>query len=222
MTLTFELYWSFRSPYSYLAVPRLLALTKEFDVRCVARPVYPHAVRAPHLFAQRPPQWLNYFRIDVARTAAFLDLPIAWPRPDPVSGDPQTGAAFGDQPLIWRLTRLGVAAEARGRGLAFLYETSRLLWAPETADWTAPGLLAGAAARAGLDLDEMEQAIAADPKLHDDAIAQNQMAEDAAGHWGVPLMAFEGEPFFGQDRIDQLIWRMQARGLRPRAIGEAA
>ena len=35
----------------------------------------------------------------------------------------------------------------------------------------------------------------------------------AAGHWGVPTMVFEGEPFFGQDRFDHLVWRMAQKGL---------
>ena len=34
--------------------------------------------------------------------------------------------------------------------------------------------------------------------------------------YGVPLMVFEGEPFFGQDRFDQLKWRMTQKGLQPR------
>jgi 2-hydroxychromene-2-carboxylate isomerase len=50
----------------------------------------------------------------------------------------------------------------------------------------------------------------------DAAIRDNEAAQDASGHWGVPLMVFEGEPFFGQDRIDVLLWRMRQQGLRPR------
>jgi hypothetical protein len=38
-----------------------------------------------------------------------------------------------------------------------------------------------------------------------------------AGHWGVPTFVFEGEPYFGQDRMDLLLWRLRQRGLRPRA-----
>ena len=33
------------------------------------------------------------------------------------------------------------------------------------------------------------------------------------GHYGVSLMVFDGEPFFGQDRFDQLVWRMTQKGL---------
>ena len=32
MTLGYDLYWSFRSPYSYLVTPRLIALEQDWDV----------------------------------------------------------------------------------------------------------------------------------------------------------------------------------------------
>jgi 2-hydroxychromene-2-carboxylate isomerase len=63
----------------------------------------------------------------------------------------------------------------------------------------------------------MDAAIVRDADRLDAVIAQNQADLEAAGHWGVPTMVFEGEPFFGQDRIDLLVWRMQQRGLRERA-----
>ena len=48
-------------------------------------------------------------------------------------------------------------------------------------------------------------------------VEENQGAQRAGGHYGVPTMVFGGEPFFGQDRFDQMKWRMQAAGLQPRA-----
>jgi 2-hydroxychromene-2-carboxylate isomerase len=48
-------------------------------------------------------------------------------------------------------------------------------------------------------------------------IEANQDALEKAGHWGVPTLVFEGEPFFGQDRVDLAIWRMQQKGLTKRA-----
>ena len=47
-------------------------------------------------------------------------------------------------------------------------------------------------------------------------IAGNEKDHAASGHWGVPTFVFEKEPFFGQDRIDLLIWRMQSKGLARR------
>ena len=59
-------------------------------------------------------------------------------------------------------------------------------------------------------------AIAANPDHYRAAIEANQDAQRAAGHYGVPLMALEGEPFFGQDRFDQLVWRLKQKGLQAR------
>ena len=60
MTLTYDLFWSFRSPYSYLVTPRLLELEREFDVKAVVRPVYPIAVRIDGFFKSVNPLWWNY------------------------------------------------------------------------------------------------------------------------------------------------------------------
>jgi len=37
-------------------------------------------------------------------------------------------------------------------------------------------------------------------------------------HWGVPLMVFEGEAFFGQDRLDVLEWRLEQSGVQRRSF----
>lgn len=112
---TYDLFWSFRSPFSYLLTRRLRALEAEFAVRCNPRPVYPAAVRSPEFFDTRDPLWFSYFTIDMRREAAFHGLPLRWPRPDPVKRDPD-GSYPKDQPYIHRLTFLAVAAAERGRG----------------------------------------------------------------------------------------------------------
>ena len=50
----------------------------------------------------------------------------------------------------------------------------------------------------------------------DAEMALNQDALEKAGHWGVPTLVFEGEPFFGQDRIEMVQWRMEQKGLAKR------
>ena len=52
------------------------------------------------------------------------------------------------------------------------------------------------------------------PALHRDIVEKNQQALSAAGHWGVPTFVFEGEPFFGEDRIDTLRWRLDKRAVQ--------
>jgi 2-hydroxychromene-2-carboxylate isomerase len=44
----------------------------------------------------------------------------------------------------------------------------------------------------------------------------SQVAQRAAGHYGVPMIAFGGEPFFGQDRFDRFRWRLEQAGLARR------
>lgn len=216
MTLSYDLYWSFRSPYSYMIVPRLMALEAEYDVTCNVRPVYPLAVRTPEFFESRDPLWTPYLMRDVFREAAFLGLPFRWPRPDPVQQAPGVGYRM-EQPYIHRLTHLGVAAVERGRGLPFLREVSHTIWSGEVDNWHEGDHLARATERAGLDYAELSAVVDSEPDRLAAIVETNQVDQRAAGHWGVPMMAFGGEPFFGQDRVDQLKWRMEGAGLGRRA-----
>lgn len=216
MTMRYDLYWSFRSPYSYLVTSRLVALEQEYDVEANVRVVYPIAVRQPDFFSGSDPLWFTYFLRDVFRSAEFVGLPFAWASPDPVLMDPKTRTYPMEQPHIHRLTRLGQAATERGKGLAFLNEVSGTIWSGKIENWHESDHLARAAERAGLDLAEMDAVVAAEPDRLDAIITASQQAQREGGHYGVPLMVFEGEPFFGQDRFDQLKWRMLRKGLMRR------
>ena len=215
MSMQFDLFWSFRSPYSYLAAPKLLQMTKDYDLVCHFRPVYPLAVRVEGFFKSVNPLWPGYLIQDVPREAERLGLPIHWPDPDPIVQDFSTMEVAKEQPYITRLTRLGAAAERSGKGLAFATTVSARLWGG-VKDWDKGNVLAEAAEEAGLDMDDLEKIIAQDADALDAQIEQNEADQVKAGHWGVPLMAFEGEPFFGQDRIDTLLWRLQQKGLKRR------
>lgn len=219
MTLDVEVFWSFRSPYSYLAAPRLLEIAERYDVDVRVRPVYPLAVRVEGFFKARDKRWPFYVGRDAKRTADMLGLPFGGPRPDPIVMDFATGEVAREQPHIRRLTHLGQAAVERGRGLAFIVEVSRLIWGGEVAGWDQGDHLAQAAARAGLDLAELERAIAQDGERLEAAIQASHARLEEVGHWGVPTLVFQDEPFFGQDRIETLLWRMRQHGLaeRPKA-----
>jgi 2-hydroxychromene-2-carboxylate isomerase len=216
MTLSIDLFWSFRSPYSYLATPRLVEMQREYDLIINVRPVYPLAVRSGEFFSQVNPLWIAYLLRDTYRLSQTLGLPYKWPKPDPVVVDPSTRAATPNQPYIHRLTRLGCAAAETPHGLDFLNEVSRAIWSGENENWHQGDHLAKASARAGLDLAELDRKIEADPDKYEAIIQANQKAHEDAGHWGVPTMAFNGEPFFGQDRLDVLLWRLKQNGLEKR------
>jgi 2-hydroxychromene-2-carboxylate isomerase len=62
----------------------------------------------------------------------------------------------------------------------------------------------------------MDQQIAVESQRLEEAIQANQQAHDNAGHWGVPTCAYKGKAFFGQDRLDVLLWALKKDGLSQR------
>lgn len=206
-----DAYITIRSPYSYLAGGRMLEVAAMPGVEMTLRPVYPIAIRMPDFFEKADPMWLSYLVRDTARVAEMLEIPFGWPDPDPIVQDMKTSRIAADQPHIRRLTRLAVAACEAGKGLAFYAEVSRLIFGG-TGAWNTGDRLAEAVARAGLDLAPLDAAITVDPEGYDTKIAANEAAQREAGHWGTPLLVYDGEPFFGQDRIEMCLWRMRQMG----------
>lgn len=211
MSKTVNLFFSFRSPYSYLATPGALELERDFDVDLALRPVLPLALRQPGFFNPENLKRARYIMHDWLRRAEMLGMSHQWPSPDPIVQDLKTFEIATGQPYIYRLTWLGVEAQRRGRGVQFAAEVSAVIFGG-TRDWHLGSNLKDAVARAGLDLDSMDAAIA-DPASHEAEVEANHLALEKAGHWGVPTFEFNGEPFFGQDRIDSLRWQLGKAGL---------
>ena len=215
MTLTAELYFSFRSPYSYLSVGRYRAMTEEYDLNIALRPVYPLAIRQPDFFERNHPNWIGYTMRDMIRVAKFHGIPFGAPRPDPIIQDMTTRQIAEDQPYIRRVTRMGQAAARRGTGLVFAHEAGRMIWGGQE-NWHEGGHLERAIEAAGLGVEEIIAEVQSEGEALDAEIAANQESLEKAGHWGVPTLVFDGEPFFGQDRIEMVKWRMEQGGLAKR------
>ncbi|MEP0068961.1 DsbA family protein [Pyruvatibacter sp.] len=214
MPANIDVFWSFRSPYSYLITPDLLRLRADFDVTVTLRPVMPIAIRdKASVFDANDKKRPRYIVMDSLRRAELLGLPMTWPKPDPIVQDRETFEVSEDQPRIWRLTGLGVEAERRGKGIDFACAASAVIWGG-TRNWDKGDHLANAAAEVGLDLADMEAAI--QPEEIKAKVEDHHAQLEAAGHWGVPTMVFEGEPFFGQDRVDTLRWRLEQKGVPAR------
>ena len=65
-TPSIDVFWSFRSPYSYLATGRLVDLHARYVLDVQVRPVLPIAVRTPEFFQ----------RVTMARHSHYLALEI--------------------------------------------------------------------------------------------------------------------------------------------------
>lgn len=206
-----DLYWSFRSPYSYLALKRINAIQARRDVTFNIRIVHPLAIRDPKFFDSRGPEWLSYVMRDVFRLAQMTGQHIAPPKPDPIVQNMATAGIAARQPYIHRLAYLGVLAADSGQGLDFITTASQIIWSGQ--DWTEGTRLSDALHAIGLDLAALDAAVIGQENALDERLAENDQALRKAGHWGVPTCVLRGEPFFGMDRLDVLEWRLDQFGI---------
>ena len=185
-TLSFDLFWSMRSPYCYLALDRLIEMQQYYHVEINLRIVYPIAIRDPDFFKTRASKhYRPYLLMDTARLAEYYEIPFRRPIPDPVTQDLATSEISQQQPYIYSLTRLATLAVIKGKGLEFLDQVARLLWDGQTDNWDQDRHLTDAINRAGLDSTDMMDLVSANAKSLDGFIFANQEAQAAAGHGNV-------------------------------------
>lgn len=177
-----DLFFSFRSPYSYLAIGRLDEWARNEGISMRLRPVLPLAIRNPDFFLKGNPLGPPYVRRDTEKVAAFLGIPFRWPDPDPVVMSFDPIQISEEQPYIHRLTRLGILAEQRGCGLRIAVELSKLIWSGEVTSWIEGDHLESTISRVGLNLTKMESEIEGDLEKFDAAITDNQADQRDAGH----------------------------------------
>jgi 2-hydroxychromene-2-carboxylate isomerase len=209
VSTTFDFFFSFRSPYSYLALPQIAAGIERYGIEPRMRIVLPIAVRIPGFFKNVNPLWPPYLMRDTMRIAEMLSIPYRWPRPDPIVMNVASGEVAAEQPYIYRVSRLGVAAVREGKGFEFVKLMATAIWSGDVTDWYVDEHVLRALTAAGLDAQSILAKVEGNTSDYDSEIARNQEDQVAAGHWGVPLFVYEGEPFFGQDRIEHLFWRMR-------------
>ena len=201
-----DVWYSLQSDYCYFLLDRLLKLSSA-GVDVIIRPVLGIVLRMPEATRNRGKIEQQYFWTDTKHTAEYLGLPHAYPDPSPIQFKPGSAwIAAEEQPHVERLYRLFVGANRQEKGLAFLDVVGRGLWDGTNPGWDGSSFLPDAMSKLGLVHDKvMEQT---DWSSAQDELKSNHKAMLEVGHWGVPLMAYKREPFYGQDRFDQLIWRM--------------
>jgi len=179
-----DFYFSFRSPYSYLAGPRAFALADRYDVEVAFHGVIPMAMRGQAVPVSKRLHTLR----DVKREADRLGLPFGRVH-DPI----------GDGAM--RCLLISEHAKDHGRVREFVLHASRGIWG-EAIDVAADRGLRVVCERAGLAWDACAAALE-DPALRA-RVEANTQAVAALGHWGVPLFVLDGEVYWGQDRLQDV------------------
>lgn len=177
-----EIYWSLRSPYSYIGLTRAIQLAAHYRVPLRIKPVLPMVMR----------------RMQVPRTKGFYIIL------DAKREATKYGIEFGlvADPLgsgVERCYALIEFARAAGKDVEFLESAARGVWAEGIRSDTDKGLRQ-LVERVGLDWQQARDVLEGEAWRES---VQDNLAE-MYGHdlWGVPSFTYGDVKVFGQDRLD--------------------
>ncbi|NVO55406.1 DsbA family protein [Rhodobacteraceae bacterium B1Z28] len=176
-----EFFFSFRSPYSYLAFDRIRDLTCRHNAKLILRPVLPMLMRGLPV----PSLKSSYILKDCAREARRMEIPFGRIC-DPLGKGVERGYALLDfaegqglLPEFCAAFMSGVWADglnaATDQGLSKIVRRAGLIWKDAQADLNATGWLS--------------------------RITANQDHLQEIGLWGVPSFRVGGRSIWGQDRL---------------------
>ena len=212
-----DLYFSYRSPYSYLILPRMLRLKEKYNIEINFKVVYPIAIRMPEWFEGKNFFTFFFFKmIDMRLQAKKLGIPFTSKlKPDPIRQNIMTGKISSHQPYIFEICHLGQMAQMRGVGMEFAFEVSSLIFGG-VENWNTDENLSEAAKKVGLDLNQLRESVNVHEEEIIGQIKQNQVDQLNAGHHGVPLTVIGDKHFFGQDQFDKIMETLKENGLKER------
>lgn len=187
---TVTYYLSPLSPWTYFGHPRIVAIAQRHGARLVPRPidlgrVFPVSGGLP--LPKRPAQRQAYRLHELRRWREFNGVPLnIHPRHFPVPSDAAARTIIATE-----------LAAGTAKALDVAYALMRACWAEER-DISDPGTLAAIASDHGLTAAALDaQADAA--RAAYDANTEEAMAAQV---FGVPWYVVDGEPFWGQDRLE--------------------
>jgi 2-hydroxychromene-2-carboxylate isomerase len=191
MPAAVDFYFDFSSPYGYLASTRIDAIAARYDREVNWRPIllgpaFKASGNAP-LVGQ--PLKGDYSVRDFVRTAKYLGIPFNMPSPFPI-GTQNAARAF-----YW-LSDRNVAAAKK------LAQTFFAAFYVQGHDISSPEAVTEIAATHGIDTRELAAALA-DPAVKE-RLKNEVDASLKRGVFGSPYFVVDGEPFWGNDRLEQI------------------
>ena len=211
-----DLYFSYRSPYSFLILPRMLELKEKYEIDINFKIVYPLAIRKPEFFDKKGLPYFLALSLDANKKARRLDMSFTTKlKPDPIVQNTVTGKIAKNQPYIFDICHLGQMAEIKGVGIEFAFEVSSLIFGG-VENWNSDENLSNAAKKVGLDLIQLRESVTVHEDKIIEQIKQNQVDQLNAGHHGVPLTVIGDKYFFGQDQFEKIMKTLKENGLKER------
>ncbi len=175
-----ELFYSFRSPYSYLCLQRVFAIADAFKLKLVVRPVLPMVMRG----MQVPRRKLAYIAKDTSREARRLDIPYGH-FADPIG--------IG----VERCLAVFFYAQGERRERDFLLHAGEAIWSRAIDVATDKGMRK-VTGRCGLFWPDVLAAM--EDESWRQEVEENRESMFDSGSWGVPTIRLGDYVVWGQDR----------------------
>lgn len=216
--LQVDLMTSFRSGYCYLAMERYAELQREYNVKINVRFVRPILMRDPSFFYKASDYRYLYDPMDMGRQAQFMGLPWRGAAGNPdickTAGNIVTPAPKEQQGLFYRVYSISalIQTEHPDKIMGWAQIMFRNIYTVDNWDKLIPSVLT----ELGLEVEVIEKKAKDNEDKYMAVIEENEEYNHSSGHGGVPNAIFRGEPFWGHDRIDTLIWRLKQNGLTKR------
>jgi len=179
-----DFYFSYRSPYSYLALARTFRLADRYGLDLHVKPVLPMVMRGMPV----PSPKRLYIAMDCKREAERLGLPFGHIC-DPVGRG------------VERCLAVQQTARAQGKERELLTSACRGIWA-ESLDVAVDRDLRKIADRADLSWDDCRRAL--EDEHWREQVERNREDLFALGLWGVPCFRLGDFTTWGQDRLEIL------------------
>lgn len=201
-TASIRFYFSFRSPYAWLAAERLEPELGGLGVAIERIPVYPTPALSPALFPNDPATIsakVAYIVQDIRRLVRERGLTVRFPS----AADPD-----------WSLSHAAfLGAQQQGAGHEFMLEAFRKRFC-EGLDLGDDDVIADAAHRAGLDRGTILAAAHSDA-LRSEASDGFRLGIECDGIFSVPSFVYAGKLYWGQDRMHFLRAAVARKSTRP-------
>ncbi len=198
-----EMWFSFRSPYSYLALEQIEGVLAGSGLALLLRPVMPLATRGMAV----PSVMRLYIVRDAKREADRLGIPFG-EICDPLG----TGVDHCIALMLWAEQRSPAAA------LAFAKSAMRGIWA-EARDMAEYVDLKVVVERAGLPWEEARAALA-NTEAAAKSAALNAKDLEVYGLWGVPSFRIGELVVWGQDRLPLMADRLRRHAALPPVLSQ--
>ncbi len=196
MSRPVTLWFDYISPYSYLALTQVEAFGREHEVAWLVRPLFYAAVldATGRMGPAEIPIQRAYTLRDILRAAELLGVPLTGPPAHPFRSllALRATALVQDEPLA----------------LPLAIALSRAAWGKKR-NLEDPAVVAEVTSAAGLDGPAL--VARAESEEAKSLLRRNTEEALAAGVCGVPTFGWEGELFWGHDRMAHLAARLTGR-----------